>query len=190
MFPSGNRSFYGDESTIIPGVGKLAKKLKVPLVLVQFHGGFFTKSRWHVKPNRGKMRGYVSRIIQTDELASMTIDEVEGIIHQELCFNDFEYNKKALIVFRGRRKAEYLESVLFYCPQCRSLSGLCSQGNEFFCRDCGARAMINDTGFFEKVNYAGNIPETILEWSYKQLDYIKTLIFPYLMTNRCSVIMT
>jgi 1-acyl-sn-glycerol-3-phosphate acyltransferase len=35
MFPSGNRSFYGEESTIVPGIGKLVKILKAPLALVQ-----------------------------------------------------------------------------------------------------------------------------------------------------------
>jgi len=175
LFPSGNRSFFGDESTIVFGIGKLAKKFAVPLVLVQVRGGFLTRARWSVKTNKGKMRASVVKVVQPEQLAAMSDTEINDTINKAICFNEFEYNKTAQISFHGRHKAEYLESVLFYCPECNSMSSLCSEGNEFFCRDCGARVRINDTGFFEKVNRAEKIPETILEWSHLQLDFIKSL---------------
>ncbi|MCL2069402.1 MAG: 1-acyl-sn-glycerol-3-phosphate acyltransferase [Treponema sp.] len=179
MFPSGNRSFYGEESTIVPGIGKLAKKFAVPLVLVQFRGGYNMLPRWKTRPNGGKTTGTVVRVVTPEELAAMSAGEVDEAIRQVICYNEFEYNKTAQIAYPGRRKAEYLESVLFYCPQCSNMDGLCSKGNEFFCRHCGARVRINDTGFFERVenseNRADKLPDTILEWSYRQLEYIKSL---------------
>jgi len=177
IFPSGNRSFYGDECTIAPGIGKLAKRLKAPLVLVELSGGFNTKPRWSVKPNKGKMRGRVARVIQLEDLAALSNDQVDGIIRKELGFNEFEFNQKAGIAYRGKRKAEYLESVLFYCPQCASMTGLCSQGCDFFCRHCGARVTVNRMGFFDKICLAEKIPGTILEWSQKQIQFIKTFDF-------------
>lgn len=177
LFPSGNRSFFGDECTIVPGTGKLAKKLGVPLVLVQLCGGFNVLPRWKAKPNKGPMYGSVTRVVSPEALAAMTSGEVDELIRQELCVDDFHYQRTAKIIYRGKRKAEYLESVLFYCPECGSMTGLCSGGNEFFCRDCGARVRINGTGFFEKVSKAEKIPGTILEWSVKQLDHVKGFDF-------------
>jgi len=177
LFPSGNRSFFGDESTIIPGIGKLVKKFKAPLVLVQLRGGFNTLPRWKLKPNKGKMTASVTRVIQSDELASMAIENIDEAIKKELNFNEFEFNKTQKIIYRGRRKAEYLDSVLFYCPECRSMTGLYSKSNEFFCRDCSMKVRINKYGLFEKINKADGIPETILEWSLLQLDYIKSFDF-------------
>jgi len=173
MFPSANQSFFGSESTIVPGIGKLARKFGVPLVLVQLRGGFLTKPRWKAMPNKGKMRGAVSRVVSAEELAAMSPAEIDDIIFKELNFNDFEYNKTAKIVFRGKHRAEYLESVLFYCPECHSLSGLHSQGNEFFCRDCGMGVRLGETIIFEKIKKAEKVPDTILEWSAMQLNYIK-----------------
>ncbi|MDR0504127.1 MAG: 1-acyl-sn-glycerol-3-phosphate acyltransferase [Treponema sp.] len=173
MFPSGNRSFYGEESTIVKGIGKMARKFNAPLVLVRLRGGFFTMPRWKVKASKGKMRACVTKVVPAQELAAMTNAEVDEIIQKELGFNDFEYNNTARIAFHGKHKAEYLESVLFYCPECSSLTGLYSQGDEFSCRGCGMKVRINDTGFFEKISKAQNVPDTILQWSYKQLDYIK-----------------
>ena len=177
MFPSGNRSFFGDESTIVQGIGKLAKKFNVPLVLVQQRGGYNTIPRWKAKPSRGKITAVVTKVVSPEEMAAMSVAEVDEIIQKELSFNEFEYNKTAQIVYRGRHKAEYLESVLFYCPQCGSMTGLFSEGNDFMCRDCGAKVRINGTGFFEKVDKAKNLPETILEWGRLQLEYIKNFDF-------------
>jgi len=177
MFPSGNRSFFGEESTIIGGIGKLAKKFKVPLVLVQIRGGFFTLPRWAAAVSLGKIRASVVRVVQPEELAALSGEEIDGIIRQEICYNEYEYNKTAQISYRGRRKAEYLEAALFYCPQCRSMTALHSHGNDIFCCDCGARVRINDTGFFERIANAEKIPETILDWSRLQLDYVKGFDF-------------
>jgi len=182
MFPSGNRSFYGDECKIVPGIGRLAKKFGVPLVLVQIRGGFNTRARWHAGRSIGKTAAFVSRIVQPDELAAMTGAEVDEAIRREIGFDEFEWNKAAQIAFRGRRKAEYLESVLFFCPQCKSMNesgkgGLRSSGNEFSCLDCGASVAINATGFFEKIRSAESIPETILEWGRMQIDHIKGFDF-------------
>ena len=181
MFPSGNRSFYGDECKIVPGIGRLARKFNVPLVLVQLRGGFNTLPRWKVKPSIGKVTAVVTRVVQPQELAAMTGAEIDEIIRREIGFDEFAWNKTAQIEFRGRRKAEYLESVLFYCPECKSLGqtkgGLCSKGNEFFCLDCGARVTINGTGFFEKVANAESLPDTILEWGRMQIDHVKGFDF-------------
>ena len=177
MFPSGNRSCYGMESTIVAGIGKLAKMFKAPLVLVQLKGGYFIKPRWMNKHCWGKMRATVTKVVSTEELAAMSNEEVDSIINDVLHFNDYEYNKTAQNVYRGRRRAEYLESMLFYCPQCSSICGLCSKGSDFFCRDCNARVRINGMGFFDRINNAENIPDTILAWSYLQLDYIKSFDF-------------
>jgi 1-acyl-sn-glycerol-3-phosphate acyltransferase len=177
MFPSGNRSFFGEESTIIYGIGKFVKKLSVPLVLVQIRGGFLTLPRWAASASLGKARASVTRVVRSEELSAMSSEEIDGIIRQEIGYNEYEYNKTAQTAYRGWRKAEYLESALFYCPQCRSITALHSQGNEFFCHDCGARVRINSTGFFERIEKAEKIPGTILEWSRLQLDYIKGFDF-------------
>ena len=121
MFPSGNRCLYGDECRIVPGIGKLAKKFAVPLVLMRIEGGFNTLARWRVKRNVGKVTAAVTKVLQPDELAVMSPAEVDSVIQSELGFDEFAWNKTAGVVFRGRRRAEYLESVLFFCPQCNRM---------------------------------------------------------------------
>ncbi len=171
MFPSGNTSFFGEECFINPAVGKLCKKLGVPVVLVRQEGGYFTAARWKNKISKGRYTARVARVIEPDELASLSPEEIFSAIKDTLYHNEYEWNKTARVRFKGKRKAEYLESVLFYCPKCRSLHALRSEKNDLFCTECGARVTLNDYGFFE----GADMPETALAWSRAQLDYIKSL---------------
>ncbi|MCL2609069.1 MAG: 1-acyl-sn-glycerol-3-phosphate acyltransferase [Treponema sp.] len=180
MFPSGNRSFYGDECRIVPGIGRLAKKFAVPLVLVRLEGGYGTLPRWKAKPNRGKASGGVARVVSVGELERLSGEEVDRIIWQELGHDEFARNAAARIPFRGKRRAEYLESVLFYCPECgafKAAGRLVSEGNRFSCLDCGAQVGIDEFGFFRRERNAGRIPETILEWSKLQLAHVRGFDF-------------
>jgi len=177
LAPSGNRSFFGDECTINPAIGKLCKSLRVPVVLVQLSGGFNTKPRWSNKPSKGKMRAKVVKVIQPDELNQLTDVQINKIINKQLGFDEFDFNESAQIKYRGRHKAEYLESMLFYCPQCKKLHGLKSNGNYFSCEHCGMRVRINAAGFFEKMKHADKTPKTITEWGRMQLGFVKAFDF-------------
>jgi len=200
MFPSGNRSFYGEECTLQPGLGKLAKRFKVPIVLVQLRGGYNTKPRWANKSNKGYNEGEVVRIVTVEEQQALTDAEVEKIIVDSIYINEYEWlqNREKKIIFKGKTKAECLERVLFYCPICKSTDGLYSHGNDFFCTKCDLKTMIDPYGFFaptfsnldkqtlkvikskkpkkrELVNLdplPENFPKTILEWSKLQLDFV------------------
>jgi len=177
MFVSGNRSFFGEECTLKPGIGKLVKKMGVPVVIAKMRGGYNIKPRWKSRPNKGKMRAGVTRVIKPEELASFSPEQLDEIIMKEIYFNEFEWNAVEKIEFTGKYKAEFLERALFYCPECKSLESLSSKGNEFFCASCAMKVGINSIGTFDKINNAANCPDTILEWSRMQLEYIKNIDF-------------
>jgi len=176
LFPEGNRCMYGKSGRIVPGIGKLAKKFSVPVVLCQMKGGYLTKPRWKLKPNRGKVTNEVVRVISPEELEKLTADEVQDIIEKSIYFDDFAYNKEAKIKFKGKAKAEHLESILFYCPVCHALDSLHSKKHDLFCKECSMRVIVNDEGFFDEIENASNVPKSILDWSEVQLGFIKNNI--------------
>ncbi|MCL2234063.1 MAG: 1-acyl-sn-glycerol-3-phosphate acyltransferase [Firmicutes bacterium] len=182
LFPEGNRSMFGDGGRIVPGIGKLAKKFDVPVILCRLKGAYLTKPRWKIKPNRGKVTNEVVRIIQPEELQSLTADEVQEIIKKEIYQNDFEFNKVAKIKFKGKAKAENLESILFYCPKCKALDSLQSKKHDLFCKECAMHVIVNEEGFFEKAGASEEkdsfyMPESVPEWGKLQLEHLKTMNF-------------
>jgi 1-acyl-sn-glycerol-3-phosphate acyltransferase len=175
LFPEGNRTFFGETSYFVPTIGKLAKVLGVPLVILNIEGGFATQSRWSAGLNKGKMRVYARRVLSGDELSALSAEKINETIKNELYFNEFDYIKNSGVRFSGKHMAENLETALFYCPICHSLTTNHSLGNTITCTKCGAHATIGSD--FTFTNKTSGIPDTILDWSRLQLDYIKNYDF-------------
>ena len=132
MAPEGNRTYSGETVYMNPAVGGLAKKLKLPIALFRIEGGYGVQPRWSDGTRKGKMRAYVSRVIEPEEYADMTADQLyqqirEGLQVDEAVESGF---------FKSRKKAEYLERAMYVCPKC-GLSEFESHGNTIACKKCG-----------------------------------------------------
>ena len=67
--------------------------------------------------------------------------------------------------YTSSRRAEYLEKVLYYCPECKSYQTLHSHGNYCTCEKCGLEVeyTVNLT-FSANSNHTCALPGTVAEW--------------------------
>ena len=136
IFPEGNRTVSGRQWEMTDSIAKLAKAVKVPLVLYNLCGGYGTDPRWGRGIRKGRFYGGVKRIIQPEELEKLSVEELFGIIKSELDVDDTVSGVK----FKSRRRAEYIERALYMCPECGAVASIRSGKNEFFCKKCGFKA--------------------------------------------------
>lgn len=129
--PEGNRTYSGKTEYIAPSIATLAKKIKLPIALYRIEGGYGVQPRWSDKTRKGKMRSYVARVIEPEEYAVMSNEELFLAIKEGLYVN--EGVEDAL--FTSGKKAEYLERAMYVCPFC-GLSEFESNGNEIECKKC------------------------------------------------------
>ena len=170
IFPEGNRNFYGQTGPMSPAIAKLAKQLKVPLVLYHIIGGYMTTPRWANGIRRGRMTGKVARVLSVEQMGGMTADELHAVITAELYENDYDRQRSDPVVFRSKAPAEYLERALYLCPACGEAGSLKSRKDRFFCT-CGLEVRMNGFGFFEAVR--GSLPfKSVLEWSAWQQEHV------------------
>ena len=130
--PEGNRTYSGKTEYMSPAIVGLARKLGMPIALYRIEGGYGVHPRWSDGLRRGKMRSYVSRVIQPEEYATMTNDELLAVIEKELYVNEAVSDGE----FLSGKRAEYLERAMYVCPDC-GLSTFESHGNEISCKQCG-----------------------------------------------------
>lgn len=135
LFPEGNRTLSGGQWEITDAAAKLIKLSKVPLVLYNIEGGYGSDPRWGIKPRKGKMRGYVKRVINSEEYAAMSTESLLETIKKELMVDDTLSGVK----FKSRRRAENIERALYMCPECGEIGKIRSRGGEFTCTACGAK---------------------------------------------------
>lgn len=145
IFPEGNRSFNGLTGEIMPSIGKVARRSGAKLVTYRIEGGYLTQPRWSLSLRRGKLRGRLMHVYSPEELKTMTDQQVNQIICEDLYEDAYETQKRERIAFRGKNLALGLETTLFTCPDCGKIGTLHSEGNRFYC-DCGFSAVYDVYG--------------------------------------------
>ena len=169
MAPEGNRTYSGKTEYINPAVAGLAKKMKLPIALFRIEGGYGMEPRWSSVTRRGKMRGYIHRVIEPEEYAALSNDE----LYDEICQGLYVNEGKADGCFRSNKRAEYLERAIYVCPFC-GLSKYKSHGNEAECLTCYRKVLYGEDKTITGVDY--EFPFRFMtEWYDYQSSYVNQL---------------
>lgn len=176
LFPEGNRSFNGQTCPIPPATGKLARMCGATLITYRLTGGYLTSPRWGRGLRRGKMTGAVVGVYSPETLKAMSAGEVQALIERDLWTDAYEEQASAPVPFRGKARAEYLESMLFRCPRCGKYGTLRSKKHRLFC-DCGFDAVFTEYGMLAS---AGGERYTVTE-----LDRLQRASFAALPEAGC-----
>lgn len=132
--PEGNRTYSGKTEYMSSAIAGLAKKLKLPIALYRIEGGYGVEPRWSNGIRRGHIHSYVSRVIEPEEYAGMTAEELFHEIETGLYVNEAVADGP----FRSNKRAEYMERIVYVCPFC-GFSRHESHGNELTCTTCGRK---------------------------------------------------
>jgi len=166
--PEGNRTYSGKTVYINPAIAPLAKKLNMPIALYRIEGGYGVHPRWSDVKRKGEMRSYVSRVIEPEEFAALSNEELYAEICQGLYTDEGNDGK----VYRSKKQAEYLERVMYVCPKC-GLSSFESNGNLITCQKCKMVIEHKEDKTLACDDTA--LPfNTVTQWYEYQQDYISS----------------
>jgi DNA-directed RNA polymerase subunit RPC12/RpoP len=118
------------------------------------------------------MRGYPVHEYSSDKLSGMTEEEINQAICHDLYVNAYSDNEKSPVMYKGKRLAENLETVLYVCPRCGKIAALKSKGDMLECT-CGLSLLYNAYGCFESTTSEKAPFKTILEWDKWQISYFQ-----------------
>ena len=175
--PEGNRTYSGKTEYIAPSIATLAKKIRLPIALYRIEGGYGVQPRWSDKTRRGKMRSYVSKVIEPEEYVSMSNEELFSLLEKELYINEGVADAR----FISGKKAEYLERAMYVCPYC-GLSEFESSGNEIECKKCHRKITYGEDKTLHGVGF--QFPyKFVTEWYEAQKQFVSALdLQPYINT--------
>ena len=166
--PEGNRTYSGRTEYMNPAIAGLIKKLKLPVALFRIEGGYGVEPRWSDVRRKGRMKAYVSRVIEPEEIAAMTKEELyravqEGLDVREDCLSGEFHHKKS---------AEYLERAVYVCPFC-GLAEFHSEGDLVTCKSCARQVRYLPTKELEGVGFDFPFP-FFYQWYEYQKDYVNS----------------
>ena len=166
MFPEGNRTFSGVTGAINPAVGGLARKLGLPIAFLKIEGGYGVQPRWSDVRRKGKMKAYVSHVLEPEEYKGWTNDQMYQYICKELYQNEANSEDS----FYHKKSAEYVERVLYVCPHC-GITHFESNGDTVKCCTCGRQAK-----YLPNKKFSGDFQfPYMLDWYNYQENYINNL---------------
>lgn len=168
MFAEGVRTWDGVTSPIAPTTGQLVKKAGCGLVTYKLVGGFFISPGWSKHTRRGYCRGDVVNIYTKEQLAAMSVDEINEAIVRDLYEDAYARQLESPKRYRGKGLMEGIESLLFICPECGEYETITSSGNEAKCSHCGTTLTIDEYGMLSGTRF-----KTVRELSDWQMEYVK-----------------
>lgn len=173
FFPEGNRTWDGVTRAFPEATGKLARSGSCTLVTYRINGGYFSSPRWSGSSlRRGRLSGEVVGTYSPQELRAMSADEINALIARDLHVDAYAVQRQEHISFKGSKRAENLETLLFTCPKCGAMHKMQSRGNRFFCTACGMETEYTAQGFFS----GGELPfDNVRDWNAWQEDKIRAL---------------
>jgi 1-acyl-sn-glycerol-3-phosphate acyltransferase len=141
LFPEGNRSFSGETAPLLPGVGRLIKRLGCKVVYARLNTAYFYQPRWAKYPR------WVPIEITYDGPYSYDDDQTPEQItaHAQQHLNVAPHLKAPASTW-GFRMAHGLPQYLWACPKCFALEALEvaeDDGNAVVCSACNARWSLN-----------------------------------------------
>ena len=147
MYPEARYTPCGTLAFLPESVGKLIKMNKVPVVAVVHHGNHLYAPFWNFRNKRKvPMHTTLKKILTPEQIETMTVDQINALLKQELAYDEYRYQKEQGIRITEPYRAEGLHKVLYQCPHCMAESKMDSKGTELFCTACGKRWNWNEDG--------------------------------------------
>ena len=171
LFAEGNRSFDGRNFPVPEATGKLAKICGASLVTYRIQGGYLTNPRWGFGIRHGKSYGQVVNIYTPEQLAQMSVEEINQVIEKDIHEDAYERQALKAIAYKGKDRALGIECAYCVCPRCHTLGKIKSAGNKITCTSCGNETVFDEYGNFDPAFGVTN-PK---EWEDLQEEYLKKL---------------
>lgn len=175
IFAEGNRSYTGETGAIFQSSGKLIKRCGAALVTYRLEGGYLTSPRWAKWLRKGKMSGRMVREYSPEEIAQMSVDEINAAVQRDIYVNSDVAQANHPVAYIGKNLAEHLEIALYLCPRCGKMGTLAGVENTFSCQ-CGLELTYTPFGQFTSPGCTPPPFNTVLDWSRWQSKQIVELI--------------
>lgn len=168
MFAEGARTWDGVTGPILPSTAKMVKSAGCGLVTYKLTGGYFASPRWGgASIRRGYLHGAPVQVYTPEMLKAMSNEELHAAITRDLHEDAYARQLADPKPYRSRKRAMFMERLLFICPQCGKRDTIHSAGDTVTCAACGLQFRYDVYGMLS------GIPQTTVKdlahWQNQQV---------------------
>lgn len=168
IFAEGVRTWDGITCPILPSTGKMVKSCRCGLVTYKIVGGYFVSPMWSESNLRkGYIHGAPVNVYTTEQLASMSVDEINEAIRRDLYEDAYERQMANPQKYKGKDLAKHMENLLFICPECGEIDSISTENDTVTCTKCNLKFKYNEYGMLEGLPF-----KTVRELAAWQRDAV------------------
>lgn len=143
LFPEGRLTCVGHSLPVAEGTADLVKKLAVDVYTVTNNGAYKALPKWGQSGFRkGKIEVTSSKLFSGDEIAHMTVAEIEAAIADVILHDEDKILEN--VYYKCSAPAKGLDGILYKCPVCKSEFKMTADGHHIKCSDCGFAAELDN----------------------------------------------
>lgn len=172
LYPEARYANVGTNSKLPESTGKLAKMLKVPVVVINMKGNYLQSPIWNLAVRKdAKLETTITQVFTGEELAQATAAEINEKLKEFLTYDEYAWQEETKQAIAHEKRAVGIELVLYQCPVCRREFQMASDKADLFCRCCGERWHMTEYG---KMEHMASIRQTedpeIIGWQEEEAD--------------------
>lgn len=147
IYPEARYTFDGTPSFVTPAIGKMAKYLDIPVVVLVSYGNFICNQQWNKDKDRPTpLKAKLICVATAEEVRSLSVEEINKRILDNFGYDDFKYQFDNKIKIDYPERARGLHGILYQCCECGTEGEMYSGGASLECRHCGKKWEMTEYG--------------------------------------------
>ena len=147
LFPEARYSLCGTSAVLPESLGKMVRKMNIPVVTLIMHGHHINSPFWHIGNRKARpLRADMKLLFTKEEVRALPLEELNARLTQAFIYDDFAWQKQHGVQISGKTRAEGLHKVLYQCPACKTEYQMSSQGRLLRCEHCGKTWEMSELG--------------------------------------------
>lgn len=164
VYPEACYTFDGTSTTLPESLGAMVKMARRPLVIITTHGAFARDPLYNnIQVRKVDITAEVRYVLTPEQLKAMSVQEVNDVIAEHFSFDNWRWQQENNIEISEPFRADYLNRVLYKCPNCGKEGSMEGKGTQLICHACGKEWTLDKYGYL-KANDGIHIFDHVPDW--------------------------
>lgn len=166
LYPEARYSLVGTTAVLPDSLGKMAKLIGVPVVMLNMHGNYLSSPVWNLEKRKNRIEADLSLLFTKEGLREASVQEVNTVIRKAFTYDEYQWQKDNRIRIDYPKRAEGLHKPLYQCPHCFTEYAMESKGSHLWCSQCHKTWEMDEYGELRAVRKADDEKELVTEFSH------------------------
>lgn len=176
MYPEASYSFDGTSTPLPSSIGKCIKLLNMPVIVIKTSGAFLRDPLYNnLQLREVKISAKLDVILSRDEIKSKSAEEIQELVVKNFVFDNFKDQQDNKIEVNEPFRADFLNRVLYKCPNCLKEGMMEGKGIYISCKNCNAKYELTKYGFLKAID-CKEVFNHIPSWYKWERDCVKNEI--------------